>query len=689
MKLGAIAGVLVLVAAGLFLLLRPEGERGPLVPTAGGQPAEMGSPARGPATEREQAAPVAVRPYDAAEEVSAAPPLAGTGSRGHELTGIVRDPDGQPLAGAQVSLFADLSLLREVAQQGDLAARVVTGRSGRFAFPDLPGDENFLLVVTHAQYAQVRRHPIAPRDPATLHQDIRMQPGGIVRGHVRTTDGSPVPGALVSVHDLATQTLDPDPPGERSAAAGPDGSYAVPGLAPGIKKVLARSPGLATDGRIGVQVAEGVPSDVDFELDAGATIEGIVVEKRTGAPVAGAQVLGRPQGLLAEEGVSVPPDDVPLSASEDGIRGSDPILTRLAARSAAQRAAVAEKFFLQEPATTDERGVFRLQGLLPARYLIQVRAAGYLQASAILADSGSSGHRIELLRNPAVRGRVIDDETGASVTRFSVAQTPSEAAVWLAPMSRQRFESTDGTFRYVDAMPGRYWFLAEAPGYARSRSLEAVQIVAEQEAEGVLIRMQRGSTLRGRVLDPRGEALPGAMVEVTAGTTPGIPDTPISMFALQKLRGSLDAVATTAGDGSFEIPHLPASTVRLRVSHPDHLERRTEDLVLDGRGVLELPGIQLLAGGGLRGTVHRTDGGPDADAIVMLQPRDGTNIGARTASTDAEGRYEFRGLRPGSYQLLFLKREGRMDPFSALLGAQAANAVLVTIVENEMAERDL
>ena len=96
----------------------------------------------------------------------------------------------------------------------------------------------------------------APQAPATA---------GSITGKVTMDGGEPVHGALVVIIGSS-----------RTATTGEDGSYALPGVAPGTYEVIAQREHLTT-GRQTVTVTAGQPSTVDFTLSLEALHEEVVV----------------------------------------------------------------------------------------------------------------------------------------------------------------------------------------------------------------------------------------------------------------------------------------------------------------------------------------------------------------------------------------------------------------------------
>lgn len=612
------------------------------------------------------------------ESVSAEDALAGG------AFGVVLSPEGEPVEGALVHLIQDMSALREIAQEGPEVGRVKTGRDGRFRVGGLQSGDTYILVATHPAYAAVARHPIDPSERRSLHQELRLQPGAELSGRVTDTAGVALEAARVRVYDLGLQSFDPDPRTERAVLSDRDGRFAVRALVPGVKRVVVDKSGYASDGRLGVDVRIGSAPTLDFQLDSGLSLEGVVVEAKSGLPVPGAQIIARPQPGIAPGGIAYEPIVPSANSGHDGIRTSE-----LVRASGAKADALAqEKFFLTAIAATDEQGNFRLDGLLATPYLVQVRAPGFLQTSHVALDAGTAGHRLAIARTARLSGVVLDDETGRPVTQFALAASQNDSLGWIGPLTRQRFQDAEGRFTYVDAPPGRHWLVAEAAGYAGGRSVEPVQVTVDQDLSGLVVRMQRGALLKGRVLGGQGTPLAGARVEVVISVGGGLPDNPLTRGVMDRLRPSVGKEAVTDAAGEFRIENLAQGSYRVRARHPEHSDGSSEEFSCDGRRELTAPELRLAIAGRVRGVVRKSDGTPDSAATVMLQAKSGGTPRGQSCSTDAQGRYEISGLKPGTYQLVLTMRDGKPNPFVLLLGDQGT-PVLVTVEEGRATEQDL
>ncbi|MBI5836106.1 MAG: carboxypeptidase regulatory-like domain-containing protein [Candidatus Eisenbacteria bacterium] len=128
--------------------------------------------------------------------------------------------------------------------------------------------------------------------------------------------------------------------------------------------------------------------------------------------------------------------------------------------------------------------------------------------------------------------------------------------------------------------------------------------------------MSRLCSVQGRVVDPEGRPMPGATVEGAAAGT-----------------------ATTDAAGRFTISNVPASVGELTVRADGFLRRGARIQCPEFGGLVVLPDIVLTRGRTVSGRVLGPDGHPLPNIWV-----DFTEV---RATTDADGRFTARGVRPG------------------------------------------
>ncbi|MBI4600803.1 MAG: carboxypeptidase regulatory-like domain-containing protein [Planctomycetes bacterium] len=195
---------------------------------------------------------------------------------------------------------------------------------------------------------------------------FRLEPGKTIRGTVRTRDGEPIPGAYVAAG--SSLSVGPD----QGARAGADGRFVVEDLGEGPFEVEAFAAGFAAAEARGVSAGT---EDLAFTLDP--------APPRTAVPAAGPAL-----GVVLDAATDLPVPDAAIGVAPWPGGG-----------------------WREVRGISDGAGRFRLEGLSPGAYLLEVRARGYLREtfSLKLVETGSASDlELRLERGGALAGRVLD-----------------------------------------------------------------------------------------------------------------------------------------------------------------------------------------------------------------------------------------------------------------------------------------
>ena len=688
-SLALIAGAVVLmglVAAG-FLFFGDDGDSGLPAPTP--TPA-LGGPAVPEGDEAENdTGRIVTKEFSEAVEIGDEEVSISADGTGIQVWGMVEDPSGSPLAGALVDLVRDVGVIRNRAQEEDHPVGTVrTKASGTFRFTNLQPDEVYVLRVYHDDYTTKRVFPIDPQTPSTTQNVVvRLEKGLSLAGRVLDTSGQPIPGVRVSVYELSIQAMDPEGQLERWALTDADGNYEVKNLIAGTKKVIARKDGYAANGRPALTLrSEKDGRGVNLVLNSGFRITGVVLDRDSRTPVAGAMVTARPIRYLAAKsgtGGQTPP------VGGEGIRRA---AVRDEGESAANRrrnfgpGSILQKAYLLENVRTDEEGRFELTSLIGASYMLMVRCKGYQPNNTTHADAGAENIEVLLAPSASISGQVIDDETGQPIKSFSVAVTASPSLTSIPVKQRQRFHSEDGSFRYVDVTPGTMHVFVEAEGYAGGR-MGPIPVMAGQSVTDVVVRVYRGATLKGRVVDAAGKPVKGALVEVSNTTGVSAQAQAFLRFLTQQMRQSSKRGFTDA-EGRWEIPHVLEGTYSVKVTHPAFSGTEVSGVTCQNSGEVEVEEISLSPGATIKGIVRTKAGEPDAQASVMISSADPQQMFSRTCPTNHRGEFECGGLKPGTYRVMVHQREGELQILNIFMSQQNPQN-LVTVAAGEVVTLEL
>lgn len=360
---------------------------------------------------------------------------------------------------------------------------------------------------------------------AKTRVDIALAQGGVeLRGVVSDVFGGVVDGARVTVtqHSLYARTEGPSsgPGVPVHATTAPDGTFHT-WVGEGEHEVDARAEGY---GHALVRAHAPGPT-VALALLPESTLAGIVIDRETKEPVAGARIVMR-------------------SWSE----------------SPSTHEATA--------AFSDDEGRFEIRGLVPGRY----RPAAY--ADGLHGESARS-HVLDL-------GTSIDDVVvemiAAATLHAKVVVAPDDTPcpsgsvmLWdhTAEIARHAAIAPDGIVTFPALTPSEYGVVVSCDDHDSSKVPASITIASIEPTETTW-RVERGQAIRGHVLDARGRPLAGQVMASAASMGPdGAP-----------------RWANIAGDGSYEVQGLAAGDYALTVDNegPELFARVTvidRDVVFD------------------------------------------------------------------------------------------------------------
>jgi hypothetical protein len=228
------------------------------------------------------------------------------------------------------------------------------------------------------------------------------------------------------------------------------------------------------------------------------------------------------------------------------------------------------------------------------------------------------------------RGRIIDAVTRQPVKEFEVEliRLRREAPTEEAPLTKT-FKSATGRFSWADVAAGAWRAAVIAPGYQQF-NIDELQISAGKSTREIVMPLQRGFAVRGRVL------------ELSTGA--GIVDAWISF---RPGRGWDDfhehRASKSTEDGSFTLDGVPGGEILLTVGAQDHAYRELEILVDDKTPPQE---IILSSGGTIAGMVTTKAGAPVTGELWLAGPGP-----SYIDKTDEAGRFSYKHMGAGRYRV--------------------------------------
>jgi protocatechuate 3,4-dioxygenase beta subunit len=359
--------------------------------------------------------------------------------------------------------------------------------------------EAIALVATADGYEQLRvDNVLAPERPTV---DFRLKEGVTVSVRVIGGDTKqPLAGAKVA---SGIPFFNRKEHGETDR----EGRFIVRGLSRGGTMFMIQAPGYTE--KLEQVVLDGDKKDLNLELDPASSIEGRVTDSG-GKPVAGA-------GLFCSE-----------------------------------KNAIAYLTVDSTPKThTDAEGKFRLTGINAKKeYIVNAEAEGFVrgQSKPLLVEPGKEykGIDIVLTNGGVLSGRVQDTQgkpiVGADL-KVQVMAPPAGDLVWIArELQKTKDGSTeaDGTFRLTGVRPGKVKLFVSAEKFLRREDLE-FDVAEGGAVQNILINMEKGYSIAGRVTDLNGRPVQRAQVYASgAYPTPSYGTTetgPEGYYRIMSLKG--------------------------------------------------------------------------------------------------------------------------------------------------------
>lgn len=559
--------------------------------------------------------------------------------RGPSLVIQVVDEAGHALAGAKVHAGSRDRL---------------TGADGIARFRAVDLDEETILV-TMAGHASLRESVETSDDPkVTIEKTVVLHGGAEILGTVVDANGAPVFDAYV---ELEVQG------GGRGETVWTDdkGAFHLPDI--GVGTYIAKASSKTSISAASVTIAhDGVhPKSIVLTVEPGGEISGIVVDE-AGHPVPEAWVSGG-NGLgetTDQDGRFVARG---LGPEKYEITATSPLRSNLAQTVVLGRGqhldvrivvtlsslagivvdaqgdpvegatvyARSETPDAMSFAFSDEHGRFDLGGLPPAdHYKVTAQRDGSSVEGAVVEASRNS-RTLRVVVNDAamITGRVLF--AGQPVSYFGYAITESVTDRYGRP-TPVRDEA--GRFTVKDATPGTVAVVIVAPGFAR-KAIGDVHVVPGKTTDLGDIIVERGETIRGRVVDDRGLGIAGATVRVGSASSSN------GSLLRQLMHG--ESTATSDANGAYELFGAPPSSEErtVRATHPTKGASHPATLA-EGASTVELV---LRGTGDIVGTIAATDG---KIAVAELVDEPGHRY---YESIDDDGKFAFTRLPYGTYRV--------------------------------------
>ena len=350
--------------------------------------------------------------------------------------------------------------------------------------------------------------------------------------------------------------------------------------------------------------------------------------------------------------------------------------------------------------STDDRGVYRLFGVPPGRYIVCVGvdtsgpnarinsgntyypltyhpdATEEAKATIVEVTSGAESSGVDIVLGRAskgysVSGRIVDAVSGKSVVgmMYGYGAQDTRSGRLNITSSTSSTSGARGEFRLDGITPGQYAAFAYPSPDSDMYSDLARFAVSDSDVAGLVVKVHVGSRIIGNVI-----------IEGADGQR-GVPR--VSDVQLGVSSGSLNVAprntqVRVAPDGSFRITGLPRGITSFSsspYSSPKGLAivRVERDGVEQKNGIEvgsdeEITGVRIVFAYGtgvIRGQVKVEGGEITAGTMMYVNIRQvGNNqiLDTRRPGPDSRGRFVIDGLQPGEYELSLIFQIRQLTP---------------------------
>jgi RNA polymerase sigma-70 factor (ECF subfamily) len=557
-----------------------------------------------------------------------------------EIAGRVLDPEGRPVAGAEIrpgSAYKDGEEYGHGPLTRDDSRKTVSGSQGEFRLSRVGEGSQYDLRVRAEGFLEKWVSRVRAGDRAT---SIVLDRGFRLAGQVvEEASGKPVAGVQLTLLSSLSSPFDSFP-GLSQAVTASDGTFEFTAIKEGTYSLGGSSP------------------PASLPAYAVRAVHGIVLSRE------------KPSARL-------PLVAVPACA----IRGR--ILD-------AEKRSPVEKAFIRiwntetnegHQARSKADGRFEIQGLAAGTYGVNISASGYSEICSpgemhtmtqedrsvqtvppIELQAASREIEFLMAKGGTIRGSILTSKGDPLKNQFvSIERAPDpkkpDEEYWFRDIGISVKTGASGAFEInglsTDHRSYRICVHDRVP-LARS---EYVMLTPEKPTAEVLIRLPKPAAIEGAVRDDKGNPVPGAGLMAVLNPEPG-ENTRTSSNSGVNCQGQTDQ------GGHYRLDDVAPGSWRVSVAYGAKQEFSTVDeiWVKEGETVtgVDFTGVPDTRKGVIRGVVADLRGQPACDWYVKreLAGKPGEYVFELTIATSRDGRFELKGVGKGKYRLEF----GRYNP---------------------------
>ncbi len=247
-----------------------------------------------------------------------------------------------------------------------------------------------------------------------------------------------------------------------------------------------------------------------------------------------------------------------------------------------------DEFFTRQATTkTDAYGNYVLDFVSNANCRVSVTHEDYSVQEAEGVKSGVRNLDFVLLSRGVIEGQVLDASTGQPLTEFEVGhrlQSARDPSVGYVTVSDR-----DGHFVLDNIDVGTLNVYVRAKGYAPGW-VESIQVNPDEVTGGVVLRLNHGATIHGRVVSTEGAPVSGAQLRL---------ERPRDREVLPPgLLSEYESIVQSGEDGHFTLENLQTGFTHLTAVHSDYSDitvpfsiaegqTTSVDIVMTGLAVVE------------------------------------------------------------------------------------------------------
>ncbi len=585
-----------------------------------------------------------------------------------------------PVAGAMVRI----NQMRRGFGVIDITPVALTDAKGTFSIPAAPG--TYMFVASHPGY-DMQNGDVLLTSGQTTTRDINLTPLARVSGVVVDDEKRAVAGAKITSEAASEEMGMPMMFFANSAGTitGPDGRFALRIKSDADLRVRAAKKGLPQTKSETLKLQPGErKSGMVLTIPSGVAVTGRVLDSG-GKPLSGVSVVATetPAGnertmfvrrMVMMGGPNQDEDDVVRTASDGtftmrlkegtydfafkregfapkavraqtvSLSGTPNIEARLdvaaeitgrVTRGGVGIPDVMVNAFAEamSSALTGPDGSFTISGLAAGTTRVNFRKEEAMINEQRTFTAPARDVNVELPVGGTIRGRVVEKGSTKAITNFQAGVSASRSGggmMMMAPPMLKSFTSDDGSFVLENVPTGAMNLVANATGYSAARL--NVDVEEGKTLNDVVLELEQGTRLTGRVTGPGGSGLADVTVSVQPSAT--------GSFAMT---GAMRRVTTDA-NGEYTLDGLSPGEETIQFSHAKY-NGVSKTVTLKGRD--NKLDVTLEGGSTITGIVVTDSGAPVADAEVNAYSAGG---GGDSARTNANGAFELEGLRPGRYR---------------------------------------